>query len=96
MGEVIQPTLENNAPQPSGATGFSTVDTSSVFWQMPLNTSSRKLITFITPVGHFCFRKLASGIMSALEIFQEKMSALLKDHAGAVVIMDDTLVFGKN
>lgn len=47
-------------------------------------------------MGHFCFCRLPFGITSAPEIFQEKMSTLLKDHAGTVVVMDDILVFGKD
>lgn len=92
----ILPTLEDIAPQLSGATVFSTVDASSGFWQIPLDTECRKLTTFITPVGRFCFRRLPFGITSAPEIFQEKMSTLLRDHPGTVVVMDDILVFGKD
>ncbi|KAK7925258.1 hypothetical protein WMY93_007568 [Mugilogobius chulae] len=92
----ILPNLEDIAPKLSGATVFSTVDASSGFWQIPLDESSRKLTTFITPVGRFCFRRLPFGITSAPEIFQQKMSSLLKDHAGTVVVMDDILVYGKD
>lgn len=90
------PTLEDIAPQLTGATVFSTVDASSGFWQIPLDPDSMKLTTFITPVGRFCFRRLPFGITSAPEIFQRKMSALLKDHTGTVVVMDDILIFGKD
>lgn len=92
----ILPTLEDIAPTLSGATVFSTVDASSGFWQIPLDANSRRLTTFITPVGRFCFRRLPFGITSAPEIFQQKMSALLRDHEGAVVVMDDVLIFGKD
>lgn len=57
---------------------------------------SRKLTTFITPVGRFCFGRLPFGITYAPEIFQQKMSTLLRDHPGTVVVMDDILVFGKD
>ena len=90
------PTLEDVAPNLSGATVFSTVDASSGFWQIPLDASSRRLTTFITPVGRFCFRRLPFGITSALEIFQQKISTLLRDHSGTVVVMDDILMFGKD
>lgn len=93
---LILPTLEDIAPKLSGATVFSTVDASSGFWQIPLDASSRKLTTFITPVSRFCFRRLPFGITSAMEIFQQNMSTLLRDHAGTVVVMDDILVFGKD
>ena len=70
------PTLEDVAPNLSGATVFSTIDASSGFWQIPLDASSRRLTTFITPVGRFCFWRLPFGITSAPEIFQQKMSTL--------------------
>uniref|UniRef100_A0A8C5QMD8 ribonuclease H n=1 Tax=Leptobrachium leishanense TaxID=445787 RepID=A0A8C5QMD8_9ANUR len=88
------PTLEDIAPQLSGANFFSTLDTSSGFWQIPLDPESQKLTTFITPVGRFCFRRLPFGISSAPEIFQREMSSLLRDHEGTVVVMDDILVYG--
>uniref|UniRef100_A0A1A8F641 Gypsy retrotransposon integrase-like protein 1 n=1 Tax=Nothobranchius korthausae TaxID=1143690 RepID=A0A1A8F641_9TELE len=90
------PTLEDIAPKLSGATVFSTMDASSGFWQIPLDAASRKLTTFITPVGRFCFKRLPFGITSAPEIFQEKMSTSLKDLDGTVVVMDDILVFGRD
>lgn len=88
------PTLEDIAPQLAGAKVFSTLDASCGFWQIPLEESSRKLTTFITPMGRFCFKRLPFGITSAPEIFQRQMSALLKGHDGVVVVMDDILVFG--
>ena len=51
----MMPTLEDVTPNLSGATVFSTIDASSGFWQIPLDASSRRLTTFITPVGRFFF-----------------------------------------
>uniref|UniRef100_A0A8C5MNF8 Gypsy retrotransposon integrase-like protein 1 n=1 Tax=Leptobrachium leishanense TaxID=445787 RepID=A0A8C5MNF8_9ANUR len=90
----VMPTLEDIAPQLSGANFFSTLNASSGFWQIPLDPESQKLTTFITPVGRFCFRRLPFGISSAPEIFQREMSSLLRDHEGTVVVMDDILVYG--
>lgn len=92
----ILPTLEDVAPKLSGATVFSTLDASSGFWQIPLDPSCKKLTTFITPVGRFCFKSLPFGITSASEIFQREMSTLLRKHKGTVVVMDDILVYGKD
>ncbi len=58
-----------------------------------MDASSQKL-TFITPMGRFCFRQLPFGITSAPEILQRQMSTLLKGHEGVVVVMDDVLIFG--
>uniref|UniRef100_A0A3P9QH08 ribonuclease H n=1 Tax=Poecilia reticulata TaxID=8081 RepID=A0A3P9QH08_POERE len=91
----ILPTLEDIAPKLSGAKVFSTLDASCGFWQIPLDTKSRKLTTFITPIGRFCFRRLPFGITSAPEIFQRQLSTLLNDHEGVVVVMDDILIYGQ-
>lgn len=90
----ILPTLEDIAPKLVGAKVFSTLDASCGFWQIPLEANCRKLTTFITPMGRFCFKRLPFGITSAPEIFQRQMSELLKGHTGVVVVMDDVLVFG--
>ncbi len=55
---LILPTLEDILPQLSGSCLFSTLDASSGFWQIILDASCRKLTTFITPGGRFCFRRL--------------------------------------
>ncbi|KAJ8387583.1 hypothetical protein AAFF_G00152790 [Aldrovandia affinis] len=41
-----------------------------------------------------CFRHLPLGITSAPEIFQNKMSELLRDLEGVCCFMDDVLVHG--
>jgi hypothetical protein len=56
--KFILPTLEDIAPQLSVACVFITLDASSGFWQILLDASCRKLTTFITPVGRFCFQRL--------------------------------------
>jgi len=65
----ILPTLEDVAPKLARAKVFSKLDASSGYWQIPLHPDSTKLITFITPMGRFCFRCLPFGITSAPEIF---------------------------
>ncbi|XP_013882267.1 uncharacterized protein K02A2.6 [Austrofundulus limnaeus] len=90
----ILPTLEDIAPKLAGAKVFSTLDASCGFWQIPLEANSRRLTTFITPIGRFCFRRLPFGITSAPEIFQRQLSSLLNNHEGVVVVMDDILVYG--
>ena len=86
--------LKTSLQKLAGAKIFSTLDASCGFWQIPLEENIRKLTTFITPIGRFCFRRLPFGITSAPEIFQRQMSTLLKDHEGVVVVMDDILVYG--
>ena len=49
-------------------------------------------MTFITPFGRFCFKRLPFGISSAPEIFQHNMTELLRDKDGVHIITDDILI----
>ena len=92
----ILPTVEDISQKLTGATVFSTLDCSSSFWQLPLDEVSAKLTTFITPTGRYYFKRMPYGLASATEIFQKKLFELLRDVHGAIVDIDDILVFGKD
>ena len=89
------PKVETTLSQLSGATVFSKIDTNSGFWQIPLDTESRLLTTFLTPFGRYCFNKLPFGISSAPEHFQRCMTKILVDIPGVVCHIDDVLIFAK-
>ena len=57
---------------------------------------SQELTTFITPYGHFCYKRLPFGISSGPEIFQREMSQLLSGIPGVICDIDDILVSGKS
>ena len=88
------PKVNETLTQLSGATIFSKLDANSGFWQIPLNEESRPLTTFISPFGRYWFNKLPFGISSAPELYQKRMSTILKGLEGVVCQMDDLLVFG--
>ena len=90
------PSLEDIAPKLSESKMFSTLDAASGFWQIPIDVDSQLLTTFITPFGHYAFCRLLFGISSVPDIFQRKMSILLKGLDGVEMIMDDILVHGRN
>ena len=82
--------------QLTGAKVFSTLDTNSGFWQVPLAKQSRLLTTFITPYGRYCFNKLPFGITIAPEHFQRRTREILKDLPGVVCHVDNVLISGKD
>ena len=89
-------TVEEVAAQLAGATVFSTLDASSGFWHVKLDEKSSKLTTFNTPFGRYRFLRLPSGINSAPEIFQRRMTQTFEDIDGADAIVDDILIWGKD
>ena len=90
------PNLEDIAHKLANATVFSSLDAASGNFQIPLEQSSELLTTCMTPYGRFCFKRVPMGISCAPEIFQHKMSELLSNHEGCEVIMDDTIVYGRD
>ena len=93
--EVFEiPTFEELVSNLSGAVKFSKLDAKSGFYQIPLKEEARDLTTFITPFGRYRYRRLPMGINVAPEIFQRKMTELLKDLPGVICYLDDILVYG--
>ena len=92
----ILPSVEQTLAQLGGAQVFTKLDANSGFWQIPLDTGSSFLTTFITPFGRFRFNRLPFGITSAPEHFQRRMSTILSGLEGVVCQADDILVYGKS
>uniref|UniRef100_A0A1X7SNP3 Reverse transcriptase domain-containing protein n=1 Tax=Amphimedon queenslandica TaxID=400682 RepID=A0A1X7SNP3_AMPQE len=75
---------------------FSKLDANSGFWQIELEPESSKLTTFITPYGRYMFNRLPFGISSAPELFQKRISEILRGCDGVVGLIDDVLVYGRS
>ena len=75
---------------------FSKLDANSGFHQCNLADDSKKLTTFLTPFGRFCFNRLPFGITSAPEFFQAQMNRILEDCPNTTCHMDDILVWGES
>jgi hypothetical protein len=89
------PTVEENLSKLAGATVFNKLDCNSGFWQIPQEECSHDLTTLITPFGRFRFNKLPFGVNSAPEYFQRRIVETLAGLDGAIVHVDDVLVYDK-
>ena len=89
------PTIEEVASKLSGAKYFTVFDCKKGFWQLKLNESSSKLLTFNSPFGRYRFVRMPFGISPAPEIYQSKMTDLFKDIPNVQIIMDDILIHSK-
>ena len=56
------PKGDDTLSQMARATVFRKLNANCGFWQIPLSESCQKLTTFITPCGHYYFKRLPFGI----------------------------------
>ena len=87
-------TVDESLSQLASSTVFTKLDANSGFWQVKLSETSKKLTTFLSPFGRFCFNRLPFGISSAPEIFSRAMTRILEGIPGVICHMDDILVHG--
>ena len=90
------PTIEEVVAKLPQATIFSTLDATCGYWQIPVDETSSKLLTFNTLYGRFRFCRLPFGISSASEVFQGTMNRPFGDIDGCEIIVDDILVWGRD
>ena len=62
---------------------------------MQLDAESKRLTTFNSPFGRYCFRRLPFGLNLSQDVFQERMNCILEKCPGTISIADDMGVFGK-
>ena len=61
-----------------GCSYFTTLDLSSVYWQMALADEAKGKTAFITRKGLFQFEVLAFGLSNAVSAFQRQMECILE------------------
>ena len=90
------PCVEEVLQRMRGSKVFSKLDARSGYFQIPLDSESAKLTTFMTPFGRFFYKRLPQGISSAPEIFQKYMENILEGQQNVEVFMDDIMVHSEN
>ena len=90
------PSLEDIFMQLHGATTFSLLDAASGYHQLEIHPESQHLLTFSSPIGYFCYKRLPFGISSAPEVYQKLMTEVLSGLDGVLCYLDDIVVYGKS
>lgn len=85
-------TVEEVAANVVGSKFFTKLDCTRGFWQIKIAPESQKLLTFGTPWGRYCCKRLPFGLSSASEVFQQIMSSLLKDMPNTECSIDDIFI----
>ena len=62
----------------NGTKFFSKPNVSNGYGEIKIYKKSSRLLTFATPFGRFCFKRLPCGINSASEIFQADISEIIE------------------
>ena len=92
----ILPTPDMIYSQLQGSKIFTTLDTTSGYWQLPLDDKSSELTTFITESGRYRFTRLPFGILLASEVYQREMNKILRDLPGCQVYQDNVVMHGSS
>lgn len=88
-------TMEEIATKIAGSKYFTLLDCKRGFWQIEVTERTQKYLTFATPWGRYCCTRLPFGLASALEVFQEVMTSLLREVPNTECSMDDILIHAK-
>ncbi|GCB64209.1 hypothetical protein scyTo_0000249 [Scyliorhinus torazame] len=72
---------------------FTKLDASKGFWQIQLDRSSRKLCTFNTPFGKYCYNRMPFGIISASGEFHRIMEQMMEAIEGVRIYVDDIIIW---
>ncbi|KAL0448142.1 UNVERIFIED_CONTAM: Enzymatic polyprotein [Sesamum latifolium] len=76
---------------------FSKFDCKSGFYQIKMESESKKFTAFSTPQGQYIWNVMPMGLANAPQIFQRKMDNLFKDYFEFMfVYIDDILIASKN
>lgn len=88
------PLIDDQLSNLSGNKFFITLDLASGYYQIPMGDQSRHLTAFVTPDGHYEFKRMPFGLANAPSVFQRLMNGLLgsRRFSSALAYMDDLLI----
>lgn len=92
------PLIDDQLTNLSGNKYFTSLDLASGYYQVPVAEESRPLTAFVTPDGHFEFKRMPFGLANAPAVFQRVINNMLesKRNETAMAYLDDILVPSSN
>ncbi|CAH2216071.1 jg26524, partial [Pararge aegeria aegeria] len=92
------PLIEDQISNLSGNCFFTTLDLASGYYQIPMAKESQHLTGFVTPDGHFEFKRMPFGLANAPAVFQRMINKILGNRRFeyALAYLDDVLIPSKS
>ena len=78
----------------AGSHKFMKLNLQQAYQQMPLDKTSKDLVTIYTHQGLYCFTRLQFRVASALAMFQRAMDTILHRIPRVICYIDDILISG--
>lgn len=75
---------------------FTALDARHGYWQVPLDTESQPLTTFITQWGRYQYLRNPQGLISAGDVFNQRTDAAFADIDQFAKVVDDCLVYSES
>lgn len=91
------PRIDDTLDRLSGSQYFTKIDLTSGYYQVELNAESRAKTAFVTPDGHYQFKRLGMGLCNAPATFQRLMYKVLGNMlwTNSMAYLDDIVIFSK-
>lgn len=92
------PMIDDQVSNLSGNSFFTTLDMASGYYQVPMSKDSQHLTGFVTPDGHYEFKRMPFGLANAPAVFQRMINKILGDKRFkyALAYLDDVLIPSKD
>ena len=89
------PRVDDAIDAVSGARYFSTIDLSSGYWQVELDSAAKAVSAFVSPFGLYEWNRMPFGLCNAPGTFQRLMNKVLGDLVPNIclVYLDDIIIF---
>ena len=75
-----------------GGKRFTKLDASNAYYQIPINKSSSKLLTFNSPTGRYRFFRKPYGIHSGSDVCQQRIIQIIENIEGAEHSQGDIII----